>query len=109
MKSNLLRFWDFLLVLISTGVPTLYITKTASKELFSWIYSVKFLYFEALLCVYAGTCKCYLNMLDKQERWVCWIVGPALAVNCDPLVHLQNLVILRLFYMYSFEGCFISQ
>ena len=37
--------------------------------------------------VCAGTPSCYLELLDKLQRQICWTVGPSLAATLEPLAH----------------------
>ena len=41
-----------------------------------------------LLCnVWSGATCCYLDMLDKLEKWMCRTVGPSLATSFEPLAY----------------------
>ena len=70
------------------------IAKTASRKIGALICSIKFLspevalYFykstirqcmEYCFHVWAGAPSCYLELLDKLQKKICWIVGPSLA------------------------------
>ena len=48
---------------------------------------------------------CYLELLDKLQKWICKIVGPSLADSLEPLAHRQNVASLSLFYRYYFGRC----
>ena len=92
------------------------IAKTASKKIGAWIRSMKFLSPEVALYLYkstirpwmeycchvwAGAPSCYLELLDKLQKWICRAVGPSLAA----LAHHQNVASLSLFYRYYFGRC----
>ena len=81
------------------------IAKTASKKIGALICSMKFLSPEVALYLYkstiqpcmeycyhvwAGAPSCYLEMLDKQQKWICRTVGPSLAASLESLAHHQN-------------------
>ena len=87
------------------------IAKTASKKIGALIRSMNFLSPEVALYLYKSTIhpcmqycchvwasapSCYLELLDKLQKWVCMIVGPSLAASLEPLVHLQNVASLSL-------------
>ena len=89
------------------------IAKTASKKIGALIRSMKFLSLEVPLNLYkstirscmeycchvwAGAPSCYLELLDKLQKWICRTVGPALAASLEPLAHRQNVASLSLFY-----------
>ena len=76
------------------------IAKTASKKIEALIRSMKFLspevalylykstiypYIEYCCHVWAGAPSCYLELLDKLQKWICRIVGPSLAASLVPL------------------------
>ena len=78
------------------------IAKTASKKIGALIHSMKFLSPEVALYLYkstirpcmeycchvwAGAPSCYLELLDKLQRWICRTVGPLLAASLEPLPH----------------------
>ena len=83
--------------------------KTASKKIGALICSMKFLSPEVALYLYKSTIRpcmeycchvwvgapsCYLELLDKLQKWICRTVGP------------QNLATLSLFYLrYYFGRC----
>ena len=96
------------------------IAKTASKKIGALIRSTKFLSPEVALYLYkltrcpcmeycchvwAGAPSCYLDLLDKLQKWICRIVGPSLAASLEPLAHRQNVASLSLFYRYYFGRC----
>ena len=91
------------------------IAKTASKKIGALIHSMKFaLYlYTSTICpcmeycchVWAGAPSCYLDLLDKLQKWICRIVGPSLAGSLEPLAHRQNVASLSLFYRYYFGRC----
>ena len=55
--------------------------------------------------VWAGAASCYLELLDKLQKWICWNVGPLLCVSLEPLPHHWNITSLSLFYRYYFGRC----
>ena len=55
--------------------------------------------------VWAGAPSCYLELLDKLQRWICRTVGPSLDDSLEPLAHHQNSASLSLFYRYYFGKC----
>ena len=78
------------------------IAKTASEKIGILIRSMKFLFPEIALCFYkstiqscmeccchgrAGASSCYLEMLDKLQKWICRAVDPSLDVFLELLVH----------------------
>ena len=96
------------------------IAKIASKKIGALIRSVKFLSPEVVLYLYkstirqcmeycchawAGAPSCYLELLDKIQKWICRIVGPSLAASLEPLGHRQNVASLSLFYRNYFGRC----
>ena len=81
------------------------IAKTASKKIGALIRSMKFLSPEVALYLYKSTIRpcmescchvwtgaprCYLELLDKLQKWICRTVGPSLAASLEPLAHRQN-------------------
>ena len=54
--------------------------------------------------VWAGVASCYLELLKKQQKWICRTVGPSLTASLEPLAHRQN-VALSLFCRYYFGRC----
>ena len=96
------------------------IAKTASKKIGAFIRSMKFLSPEVALYLYkstirpcmeycchvwAGAPTCYLELLDKIQKWICRTVGPSLAASLEPLAHRRNVASLSLFYRYYFGRC----
>ena len=55
--------------------------------------------------VYPGAPSCYLQLLDKLQKWICRTVGPSLAASLEPLAYHQNVASLSLFYGYYFGIC----
>ena len=92
------------------------IAKPASKKIGALICSMKFyslyLYISTILpcmeycChVWAGAPSCYLELLDKLQKWICRTDGPSVAASLNPLAHRQNVSSLSLFYKYYFGRC----
>ena len=96
------------------------IAETASKEIGALICSMKFLAPEVALYLYkstiqpclehcchfwAGTPSCYLELLDKLQKWICRTVGLAFVASLEPLGHHRNVACLSLFCKYYFSIC----
>ena len=96
------------------------IAKTSSKKIGALICSMKFLSPEVALYLYkstirpcmeycchvwAGAPSCYLELLDKLQKWICRTVGPSLAVSLKTLAYCRNVTSLSLFYRYYFGRC----
>ena len=105
---------------LDRGSYIVYIAKTASKKIGALIRSMKFLSHEVALYLYkstiqpcmeycchvwAGAPSCYLELLDKLQKWICRTVGPSLAASLEPLAHRRNVASLSLFYRYYFGRC----
>ena len=53
-----------------------------------------------------GWCpSCYLDLLDKLQKWICRIIGPSLAASLEPLTLRRHVASLSLFYRYYFGRC----
>ena len=48
---------------------------------------------------------CYLELLDKLQKWVCRTVDPSITASLKPLVHRRNVASLSLFYRHYFGRC----
>ena len=96
------------------------IARTASKKIGALIRSMKFLSPEVALYLYKSTIQpcmehcchvwtgapsCYLELLDKLQKWICRAVGPSLTTSLEPLAHHRNVASLSLFYRYYFSRC----
>ena len=96
------------------------IAKTATKKIKALIHSMKFLSSEVTLylskstiwpcmekccCVCTGAPSCYLELLDKLQKQICWTDSPSLASSLEPLAHCRNVASLSLFYRYYFGRC----
>ena len=96
------------------------IARTASRKIGALIRSMKSLFPEVAQYPYkatirpcmeycchfwAGTPSCYLELLDKLQKWICRTVGPSLATSLESLVHRRNLAGLSPFYRYYFGRC----
>ena len=55
--------------------------------------------------VWAGAPSCYLELLDKLQKWICRTVGPSLAVSLELLTQRRNVASLSLLYRYYFGSC----
>ena len=88
------------------------IAKTASKKIGALIRSMKFLSSEAALYLYkttiqscmlycchvwTGAPSCFLELLDRLQKWICRIVGPSLAASLKPLAHCRSVASSSLF------------
>ena len=54
---------------------------------------------------WAGACHCYLDILDKLQKWVCSFVGPALTAVFEHLAHRGNGASLMVVSKLLFGGC----
>ena len=87
---------------LNWGSYIVYIAKTASKKIGALICFMKFLSREVALYLYKSTLQpcmeyychvwasapsCYLELLDKLQKWICRAVGPLLAAALEPLAH----------------------
>ena len=97
------------------------IAKTASKKIGALIRSMKFLSPEVALYYYkstirpcieycchvsAGAPSCYLELLDKLQKWICRTVGPSLAACLEPLAHRGNVASLKVVSATFLLVCF---
>ena len=61
-------------------------------------------------CCHVWACapSCYLQMLEKLQKWICRTVGPSLAVSLELFGHFLNVASFSLFYKaiatYFFVG-----
>ena len=55
--------------------------------------------------VWAGAPSCYLELLDKLQKWICRTARPSPAASLEPLPHRWNVANLSLFYSYYFGRC----
>ena len=60
---------------------------------------------EYCCCVWAGAPSCYLEFLNKLQKWICRTGCPHLLPLLNPLPHHQNVASLSLFYRYYFGRC----
>ena len=96
------------------GSCVISIAKMASKKIGTLICSMKFLsaevalylykltiqpYMECCCHVWAGAPSCYLELLDKLQKWICRTVGPTLAASLEPLAHRQNVTSLIIVFL----------
>ena len=99
------------------------ITKTASNKIRGFVRYMKFLFPDVALYLYKATIRrcmeycyhvwfgapsCYLDMVDKLQKTICWTVGPSLAAFLEPLAHCWNVASLILFYRYFFEDVHLN-
>ena len=53
---------------------------------------------------------CYLELVDKLQKWICRTVGPSLATSLEPSAHRRDVASLNLFYRYYFgSSCELAQ
>ena len=84
------------------GTYIISIAKTASKKIGTLICSMNFLSPEVTLYLYKSNIQpsmkycchvwasapiCYMELLDKQQKWTCRTVGPSLAASLETLTH----------------------
>ena len=84
------------------------IAKTASKKIEALIRFMKFLspevplyFYKSTIClcmeycchVWAGGPTCYLELLDKLQKWICRTVGPSLATLATSLEPLADIIL----------------
>ena len=55
--------------------------------------------------VCAGARSCFLELLDKLQKWLCRTVGPSLAASLESLADRLNVASLSLVYRYYFDRC----
>ena len=55
--------------------------------------------------VWVGAPSCYLELLDKLQKWICRNVCPSIAASLEPLAHCWNVASLSLFCRYYFDRC----
>ena len=56
---------------------------------------------EQLSCL-GWSSSCYLELLNKLQKWICKTVGPALAVSLELFTHCWNVASSSLFHSYYF-------
>ena len=117
-ENHLLRCWGLTFSSkLDWGCYIISIAKTASKKIGALICSMKFLSPEVALYLYkstigpcmeycchvwAGAPSCYLELLDKLQKWIFRTVGLLLATSHEPSAYRQNVASLSLFYRYYF-------
>ena len=80
--------------------------KFLSPEVTLYLYKSAICPFVKYFChVWTGTPSCYLELLDKLQKQICWTVGPSLAASLEPFAHQCNVARLSLFYRYYFGRC----
>ena len=79
------------------------IAKTPSKKIGALIHSMKLLLPCMEYCCHAlaGAPSCYLDLLDKLQKWICRTVGPSLSASLEPLAHHRNVASLSLRYYFG--------
>ena len=106
-KNHLLRCWGWHSLLNWIGALTLICSiKSLSPEVALYLYKSTIWQCMEYCChIRAGAPSCYLELLDKLQKWMCWIFGPSLAASLEPLVHHWNVASLSLFYRYYLRRC----
>ena len=80
--------------------------KFLSPELVLYLYKCTIQpYMEYCCHVWASAPSCYLEFLDKLQKWICMTVGLSFAASLKPLAHPQNAASLSLLYRYYFGRC----
>ena len=102
---------------LDRGSYTIFIAKTTSKKIETLICSMKFLspdvtlylckstirpFIEYCCHVLAAALSCYLELLNKFQKWICRTVGPSLAAS------LEHLSFFYMFYFGGFPLCYSS-
>ena len=104
---------------LNWGSYIISIAKAASKKVGALILSMKLLpefalylykftilsFMEYNCHIWAGAPSCYLELLDKLQKWICKTVGPLFASSLEPLAHRRNVANLSLFYKSYFGRC----
>ena len=104
---------------LNWGSYIISIAKAASKKIGALILSMKLLpefalylykftilsFMEYNCHIWAGAPSCYLELLDKLQKWICRTVGPLFASSLEPLAHCRNVANLSLFYRSYFGRC----
>ena len=112
-KNHFWRCWGRLSLLNWIGGSYfISVAKTASKKIGPLIHFVKFipLYLykytihPCMKCchIWAGAFSCYLELLDKLQKWICKTVGPSLAPSLKLLAHHQNVATISFIIFWDF-------
>ena len=95
--------------------------KPSSNKIGALIPSMKFLSPEAALYLYkctihpcmeyfchvwAGVLSCYLKLLDKLQKQICWTVGASFAGSLEPLAYHRNMASLSLLQVLLWQMFF---
>ena len=95
-------------------------SKTVSRKIGALIFSTKFLspevvlylckstvwsYMEYHCHVWASTHSCYLELLDKLQKWICGTIGPSLTTSLEPLPHCWKVASSRCSYRCYLGRC----
>ena len=108
-KNYLLRCWGWLFLLNWTRALALsLLLLLPPKKIGALIRYMKLVSTEVALYLYESTIQpwtehcchvwdggdgassCYLELLEKQRKWICRTVSPSLAVSLEPLAHRRN-------------------
>ena len=121
-KTHILKWWGWLSLLNWIGALILsLLLKLLPRKLEPWfILYIKFTSPEVALYLYKFTIRpfmeycchiwacaptCYLELLDKLQKWICRTVGPSFAASLEPFTHCSNVANLSLLYRYYFGRC----
>ena len=111
MENHLLRYWGWPSLLNWIGALTLSLIgalicsmKVLSPEVALYKFTICPC-IEYCCHIGAGVPSCYLELLDKLQKWICRTFGPSLTASLESLAHCQNVASLSLFYRYYFGRC----
>ena len=91
---------------VSAGISADSFNEVSSPEVALYFYKSTMWHCMKYCCnVRAGAFSCYLELLDKPQKWICRTVSPSLAACLESLAHRQNVASLSLFYRYYFCRC----
>ena len=108
---------------LDLGSYIISIAKTSFKKIGALIRSMTFLSLEVALFLYkfiiwscmeycchvwTGTPSCYLELLDKLQKWICRTIGPSFAASLELLSHRRNATSLSLFSRNYFGRCYLN-
>ena len=112
VPNHLLRCWHWLSLLNCGNSYIISTAKSTSKKIGALILSLSTFSFsttwtcmEYCCHVWAVTLICYLELLHKLKKCICWTVVPSLAASLETLVHCWNVASLSFFYRYYFGRC----
>ena len=99
-------FWQLYLIELLgllTGLKLLHFMKFLSPTVALYLYKSTICpCMEYCFHVWAGAPNCYLELLNKLQKWICRTVSPLLAASLKPLPYCWNGASLSLFCRYYF-------